>query len=56
MVINDLAKHLNTNPKDYSSRRGLLMLVGKRKSLLNFLEEVNIEACRRIQDQLAIRG
>lgn len=54
--INDLTKHLNTNPKDYSSRRGLLMMVGKRKRLLNFLTEVNIEASRRIQDQLAIRG
>lgn len=54
--INDLTKHLTTNPKDYSSRRGLLMLVGKRKRLLNFLEETNIEAYRRILDQLAIRS
>ena len=54
--INDLTKHLNINPKDYSSRRGLLMMVGKRKRLLNFLTEVNIEASRRIQDQLSLRG
>lgn len=54
--INDLTNHLNTNPKDYSSRRGLLMLVGKRKRLLNHLEEINVESSRRIQDQLAIRN
>lgn len=55
--INDLTKHLNTtSPKDYQSRRGLIMLVGKRKRLLNYLERIDIEALRRIVDKLGIRN
>lgn len=35
--INELSKHLDTHPKDNHSRRGLLMMVGKRRKLLNYL-------------------
>ena len=54
--INDLTKHFNISPKDYQSRRGLLMLVGKRKKLLNYLGKTDIEASRRIADKLGIRN
>ena len=36
--INDLTEHLRTHSKDHHSRRGLLMLVGKRRRLLNYLQ------------------
>ena len=54
--INYLTNHLNTSPKDYASRTGLLKLVGKRKKQLKYLEKNDTEAYRRIIDQLAIRG
>lgn len=54
--INNLTGHLNTNPKDYQSQRGLLMMVGKRRRHLSFLEKQDTEAYRKIIDQLAIRG
>jgi small subunit ribosomal protein S15 len=37
--INDLTEHLRANKKDHHSRRGLLMLVGQRRRLLNYLEK-----------------
>lgn len=52
--INSLAGHLNINPKDYQSKRGLLMMVGKRKRRLNYLKDTNIESYRRILDLLDI--
>ena len=54
--INDLTNHLNSNPKDFQSRCGLFKLVGKRKKQLNYLEKTNLEAFRRIIDQLAVRS
>ena len=54
--INELTKHLTTNVKDYQSQRGLLMMVSKRKSLLSYLENTNLDSYRRIVDQLAIRS
>jgi small subunit ribosomal protein S15 len=39
--IHSLVEHLKTNKKDQHSRRGLLMIVGKRKRLLNYLEQDN---------------
>ena len=41
--INDLTEHLRTNQKDHHSRRGLLKMVGQRRSLLNYLIKVDIE-------------
>ena len=54
--INDLSQHLTPNPKDHASRRGLLILVGKRKRLLSYLQKVNKESYRRLIDQLALRS
>lgn len=54
--INELTKHLTTNPKDYLSQRGLIMMVGKRRRHLNFLKKVKIESYRKIIDQLEIRS
>ena len=47
--------HLNTNPKDKHSRRGLLQLVGKRKGFLMYLKERDIEAYRALIKELGIR-
>ncbi len=54
--INELSKHLVTNPKDYQSQRGLLMMVSKRRSHLKYLKNTNVESYRKTIDQLAIRG
>ena len=54
--INELTKHLATNPKDYQSQRGLIMMVGKRRRHLNYLEKQNVEIYRKIIDQLALRN
>lgn len=54
--IQELTKHLNINVKDYQGQRGLQMLVGKRRRLLNYLEKVDMESYRRILDQLDIRS
>jgi len=53
--INHLNEHLNTHKKDHHSRRGLLMLVGRRRSLLNYLKESDIERYRDIIAKLEIR-
>lgn len=54
--INSLTSHLGANPKDYQSQRGLLMLIGKRRKHLNFLEKRELESYRRITDQLSIHS
>lgn len=54
--ITNLTKHLGSNPKDYQSQRGLLMMVGKRKRHLNYLKRINIGSYRRIADQLDLRS
>lgn len=53
--INDLTEHLRTNKKDHHSRRGLLKMVGQRRSLLNYLIKVDIERYRAIIAELGIR-
>ena len=53
--INDLTEHLRTNKKDHHSRRGLLKMVGQRRSLLNYLTTVDIERYRAIIAELGIR-
>ena len=53
--INELTEHLRTHKKDEHSRRGLLIMVGKRKRLLTYLENTNIEACRELKAKLSIR-
>ncbi len=54
--INHLNEHhLNTNPKDKHTRRGLLQMVGKRKGFLLYLKEKDIEAYRSLIKELGIR-
>ena len=53
--INDLTEHLKANKNDHHSRRGLLKMVGRRKSLLNYLMKTDIERYRAIIAKLGIR-
>lgn len=53
--INDLTEHLHENKKDHSSRRGLLKMVGKRRRLLNYLMDTDIEKYRELIKDLGIR-
>ena len=53
--IADLTEHLKTHSRDHSTRRGLLKLVGKRRRLLNYLIEVDIDRYRKIIAELGIR-
>jgi small subunit ribosomal protein S15 len=53
--INDLTGHLRTNRKDHHSRRGLLMLVGRRRRLLNYLQRSDLERYRALVRELGLR-
>jgi small subunit ribosomal protein S15 len=53
--INALTEHLQTHTKDHASRRGLLRLVGKRRRLLDYLADAEIERYRAIIKKLGIR-
>lgn len=53
--INNLTEHLKTNDKDHHSRRGLLKMVGHRRSLLNYLMKNDIARYRAIIEKLGIR-
>ena len=53
--INQLTQHLRSNSKDHHSRRGLLMLVGKRRRLLNYLQKKDLEGYRALIRELGLR-
>lgn len=53
--INHLNEHLKVHKKDHHSRRGLLMMVGRRRALLNYLEDTDIERYRTIIEKLNLR-
>lgn len=53
--INHLAEHLKTHRKDHTSRRGLLMMVGRRSRLLRYLSRVGPERYSEIVKRLGIR-
>ncbi len=53
--INDLTDHFNKHAKDHHSRRGLMMMVGKRRRLLDYLMKKDIERYRSIIKELNIR-
>ena len=53
--IANLTEHLKENKKDHSSRRGLLKLVGKRRRLLSYLSDIDIERYRSVIKELGIR-
>ncbi len=54
--ITYLTEHLKEHKKDHHSRRGLLKMVGKRKGLLRYLKDNDIERYRNIISRLGIRG
>lgn len=53
--INELTQHLDTHKRDFSSRRGLLKMVGQRRRLLNYLRRSDIAAYRQLLDNLNLR-
>lgn len=53
--IKELTEHLKANPKDHHSRRGLLKMVGKRRGLLDYLKDRDIERYRSLIEQLGLR-
>lgn len=53
--INHLTAHLKDHPNDHHSRRGLLIMVGKRRSLLNYLSDLDIERYRSLIERLNLR-
>ncbi len=53
--INHLTEHLRAHKKDHHSRRGLLMMVGKRRGLLDYLIKTDIERYRAMIAELGIR-
>jgi small subunit ribosomal protein S15 len=53
--INNLTEHLKVHRKDYTSRRGLLMMVGQRSKLLHYLRHRDPKRYQAIVDRLALR-
>ena len=53
--INELTEHLRTHSKDHHSRRGLLMLVGRRRRFLNYLQRNDLERYRDLIRKLGLR-
>lgn len=53
--INDLTEHLKNNIHDYHSKRGLLMKIGKRRSLLEYLKREDINRYRNLIQKLGLR-
>jgi len=53
--INELTEHLRTHRKDHHSRRGLLMLVGQRRRLLNYLTRTDLDRYRELIRELGLR-
>lgn len=54
--INELTEHLKLNKKDFATKRGLLVMVGRRKRLLSYLKDNNVEEYRELLKKLGIRG
>jgi small subunit ribosomal protein S15 len=53
--IKDLTEHLKEHKHDHHSRRGLLLLVGQRRRLLGYLQQVNIDRYRNLIERLGLR-
>jgi small subunit ribosomal protein S15 len=54
--ISELTEHLKSNKNDFATKRGLLMMVGKRKRLLSYLKSRNLDEYRELVKKLGIRG
>jgi small subunit ribosomal protein S15 len=53
--INSLTDHFRTHPKDHHSRRGLLMMVSKRRRLLDYMRRTDLAGYRQLIDELGLR-
>jgi small subunit ribosomal protein S15 len=53
--IKDLTEHLKVHKQDHHSRRGLLLLVGRRKRLMGYLQKTDVERYRTLRDRLGLR-
>ncbi len=53
--INHLTEHLQKNKKDHGSRRGLLMMVGKRRRLLDYLQTTDLDRYQAVTKKLKLR-
>lgn len=53
--ISHISKHLQENKKDFSTHRGLMQMVGKRKRLLNYLSKHNLQEYRKLIERLGLR-
>ena len=54
--ISELTEHLKNNQKDFATKRGLLMMVGRRKRLLSYMKSRNLDGYRELIKKLGIRG
>ena len=54
--ISELTEHLKSNKKDFATKRGLLRMVGRRKRLLSYLKDNNLDEYRSLIKKLGIRG
>ena len=53
--IKELTEHLKENPKDHHSRRGMYKMIGRRRGLLDYLKEKDIERYRTLIEELGLR-
>ena len=53
--INSLTEHFRTHAKDHHSRRGLLMMVSKRRRLLDYMRRTDLDGYRKLIDELGLR-
>ncbi|MBI2425454.1 MAG: 30S ribosomal protein S15 [Candidatus Hydrogenedentes bacterium] len=53
--INELTEHFKTHSKDHAGRRGLLRLVGRRRNLLKYIQDNNLEGYRELIKELGLR-
>ena len=53
--ISQISSHLQQNKKDFSTHRGLMIMVGKRKSLLNYLQKHDLTGYRQLIEKLGLR-
>ncbi len=53
--VTHLTEHLKNNPKDHHSRRGLLLMVGQRRALLDYLKRVGLDRYKKLIETLGLR-
>ncbi len=53
--INNLTRHFKTNKKDFGSKRGLLVIIGRRRKLLDYLKRTNYDSYKEVIEKLGLR-